>query len=160
MFWEKKLENWANGIRERLALPMRVDLWNGQQLSLSHEQPEVIIRVPHASALACLFTPSLSNLGAAYVDGRIDVDGKPGAIISISNALASGTLRMEGKLSRMVRKVQHSKKRDREAIKYHYDVSNEFYMLWLDKNLVYSCAYFENGDEDLATAQTKKLTTY
>ncbi|MHB8623643.1 MAG: class I SAM-dependent methyltransferase [Sulfuricaulis sp.] len=157
MFWEKRLENWANGIRERLALPMRVDLWNGQQLSLSHEQPEVIIHVPHASALACLFTPSLSNLGAAYVDGRIDVDGKPGAIISISNALAAGTLKMEGKFSRMVRKVQHSKKKDREAIKYHYDVSNEFYMLWLDKNLVYSCAYFENGDEDLATAQTKKI---
>ncbi|MHB8743829.1 MAG: class I SAM-dependent methyltransferase [Sulfuricaulis sp.] len=157
MFWEKKLEKWANGIRERLALPMRVDLWNGQQLSLSHGQPEVIVHVPHASALACLFTPSLANLGAAYVDGRIDVDGKPGAIISISNALASGTLRMEGKFSRIVRKVQHSKKKDWEAIKYHYDVSNEFYMLWLDKNLVYSCAYFENGNEDLATAQTKKI---
>lgn len=157
VFWEKKLELWANGIRNRSALPLRVDLWNGQQLSLSHERPQVIVRVPHASALACLFTPSLSNLGAAYVDGKIDVEGKPSAIISIGNALASGTLKLEGKFSRIVRKFRHSKEKDREAVRFHYDVSNDFYRLWLDKNLVYSCAYFENGDEDLATAQEKKI---
>jgi len=157
MFWEKKLDNWADGVRTRLALPLRVDLWNGQQLSLSHGQPQVIIRVPHVSALACLFTPSLSNLGAAYVDGKIDIEGQPSAIISIGNALASGTLKMEGKFSRIVRKIRRSKEKDREAIQYHYDVSNEFYKLWLDENLVYSCAYFENGDEDLATAQVKKM---
>lgn len=37
------------------------------------------------------------------------------------------------------------------------DVSNEFHRLWLYENMVYSCAYFENGDEDLATAQLKKI---
>src|SRR6185437_8297422 len=42
-------------------------------------------------------------------------------------------------------------------IHYHYDVSNEFYGLWLDKNMVYSCAYFENGDESLDDAQLKKI---
>jgi len=157
MFWEKKLEQWAKGVRDRLSLPLRVDLWNGQQLSLGHVQPQVIIRVPHASALSYLFTPSLSNLGAAYVNGEIDVEGKPSAIISIGNALASGTLKLEGKFSRIVRKMRRSKEKDREAIQYHYDVSNDFYKLWLDENMVYSCAYFENGDEDLATAQVKKM---
>ena len=126
MFWEKKLDDWANRIRSQSALPLRVDLWNGQQLSLSHELPQVIIRVPHVSALSCLFTPSLSNLGAAYVDGKIDVEGKPGAIISVGNALASSTLKLEGKFSRIVRKIRHSKAKDREAVKYHYDVSNDF----------------------------------
>jgi cyclopropane-fatty-acyl-phospholipid synthase len=157
VYWERKLDDWANGIRNRAALPLRVDLWNGQQLNLSHELPEVIIRVPHASALSCLFTPSLSNLGAAYVDGKIDVEGKPSAIIAIGNALAVGTLKLEGKLSRIVRTIRHSKEKDRQAIGYHYDVSNDFYKLWLDENLVYSCAYFENGDEDLVTAQEKKI---
>jgi cyclopropane-fatty-acyl-phospholipid synthase len=157
MFWEKKLEQWADDIRNRTALPLRVDLWNGQQLNFGPEAPQVIIRVPRVSALACLFTPSLSNLGTAYVDGKIDVQGKPSAIISIANALASGTLKLEGKFSRIVRKFHHSKERDREAIRYHYDVSNDFYRLWLDENMVYSCAYFENGDEDLAIAQEKKI---
>src|SRR5450830_1110927 len=156
MFWEKKLEYWAAGVRDKLSLPLRVELWNGQHLNLSHLHPEVIIRVPHVSALSCLFTPSLSNLGAAYVDGKIDVEGKPSAIISIGNALASGTLKLEGKFARIIRKIQHSKEKDKAAIQYHYDVSDAFYQLWLDDKMVYSCAYFEHGDEDLSTAQTKK----
>ena len=157
MFWEKRLEKWVSSVRDRLALPLRIDLWNGQQLALSNEQPQVIIRVPHVSALACLFTPSLSNLGSAYVDGKIEIDGKPSAIIAIGNSLASGTLKLEGKFSRIVRNIQRSKEQDRKAVQYHYDVSNDFYQLWLDENLVYSCAYFENGNEDLGSAQIKKM---
>ncbi len=127
MFWERKLEQWAVKVRSRMSVPLRVDLWNGQQLSLSHEQPQVIVRVPHVSGLACLFTPSLSNLGSAYVDGKIEVEGKPGAIIDIGNALASGTLKLEGKFSRMARKFRHNRAKDKAAIEYHYNVSNEFY---------------------------------
>jgi cyclopropane-fatty-acyl-phospholipid synthase len=51
----------------------------------------------------------------------------------------------------------HSKRLDAEAIAYHYDVSNEFYGLWLDQQMVYSCAYFRTGDEDIHTAQSQKL---
>jgi cyclopropane-fatty-acyl-phospholipid synthase len=54
-------------------------------------------------------------------------------------------------------RLRHSKARDAAAIRYHYDVSNAFYRLWLDRNMVYSCAYFETGDEDLDTAQEQKL---
>ncbi|HJW55375.1 MAG TPA: cyclopropane-fatty-acyl-phospholipid synthase family protein, partial [Burkholderiaceae bacterium] len=67
------------------------------------------------------------------------------------------TLKQEGKFARITRSFHHSKKVDEEAIRYHYDVSNEFYSMWLDKNMVYSCAYFEHGDEDLDTAQLKKI---
>jgi cyclopropane-fatty-acyl-phospholipid synthase len=51
----------------------------------------------------------------------------------------------------------HSIDRDRQAIAYHYDVSNDFYALWLDRNLVYSCAYFDDPKEDLDSAQLRKL---
>jgi cyclopropane-fatty-acyl-phospholipid synthase len=157
MLWEKKLNEWVDKTRSKITLPLRVDLWNGQRLSFGHEMPQVIIRVPNASALSCLFVPSLANLGSAYVDGKIEVEGKAKAIISIGNALADGTLKLEGKFSRIVRSFQHSKENDKQAVQYHYDVSNDFYQLWLDPNLVYSCAYFENGDEDLASAQIKKI---
>jgi cyclopropane-fatty-acyl-phospholipid synthase len=46
---------------------------------------------------------------------------------------------------------------NREAVKFHYDVSNEFYALWLDRAMVYSCAYFETPDMDLDSAQEAKL---
>ncbi len=52
---------------------------------------------------------------------------------------------------------KHSKERDREAISYHYDVSNDFYKLFLDKNLQYSCAYFESPHEHIDVAQERKM---
>jgi cyclopropane-fatty-acyl-phospholipid synthase len=56
-----------------------------------------------------------------------------------------------------VRSIKHNKKSDSQAIQYHYDVSNEFYQAWLGPAMVYSCAYFENGDETLDQAQEKKI---
>lgn len=158
MFWEKKLGSWANSIRDRSALPLRLELWNGQYLDFGKQAPpQVTIRVPNAAALAYLFTPSLFNLGKAYVEGKIEVEGRAKEIISVGSALARHMLKPEGKFSRVVRTFHHTKKIDEEAIRYHYDVSNDFYRLWLDENMVYSCAYFENGDEDLSTAQLKKI---
>ncbi|MDB5765176.1 MAG: cfa2 [Herminiimonas sp.] len=157
MFWEKKLENWIDSIRRQSALPLRLQLWNGQQFDFGQRAPEVTVRVPHAAALSYLLTPSLANLGKAYVEGKLEVEGRVNEIIQIANALASHTLKPEGKFARLARPFIHTRKKDAEAIQYHYDVSNDFYKVWLDDNMVYSCAYFENGDEDLATAQLKKI---
>jgi len=52
---------------------------------------------------------------------------------------------------------RHTPADDRSAIAYHYDVSNAFYQLWLDRRMVYSCAYFTAPDEPLETAQERKL---
>lgn len=157
MFWEKKLATWVEEIRRASALPLRLELWNGRQFDFSDNVPQVTLRIPHVSALTYLFQPSLSNLGEAYVEGKIDVDGPVASIISVANSLAAKTLKAEGKLARIARTIRHSKEKDAEAIRYHYDVSNDFYKLFLDENMVYSCAYFETGDEDLATAQIKKI---
>jgi len=158
VFWEKKLENWVNEVRHRTALPLRLELWNGQKFDFgSYAAPDVTVRVPHVSALTYLLTPSLANLGEAYVEGKIEVEGKIREIIAVGNALAANTLKADGKFSRITRTFRHNKEKDAEAIRYHYDVSNDFYKLWLDQNMVYSCAYFENGDEDLDTAQLKKI---
>ncbi|WP_322030721.1 cyclopropane-fatty-acyl-phospholipid synthase family protein [Paraburkholderia sp. J76] len=158
MFWEKKLAQWADEVRSKANLPARLVLWSGQQYDFGHfAAPAVTLKVNSASALPLLLTPSLDNLGEAYVKGKIDIEGKLADIINISYSLARNTVTSAGKLARVRRYFTHSKSTDKQAIQYHYDVSNEFYQLWLDENMVYSCAYFENGDEDLATAQLKKI---
>lgn len=53
--------------------------------------------------------------------------------------------------------MKHTRKRDKDSISYHYNVSNDFYKLFLDKEMIYSCAYFRNGDEDIDKAQQDKL---
>ncbi len=157
MFVQNRLSAWISGIRQQIALPLRIELWNGQQVDFSQEAPRVTIRLPNVSAARYLLTPSLSNLGGAYVEGAIEVKGKARDMINVVNALARTTLKAEGKFARIVRNIGHSRQKDAQAIRYHYDVSNEFYEQFLDPNMVYSCAYFENGDEDLATAQVKKI---
>jgi cyclopropane-fatty-acyl-phospholipid synthase len=155
VFWEKRLEQWVDGVRHQSALPLRLQLWNGRQFDFG--PPQVTIHVPHVSSLSYLLTPSLANLGKAYVEGKLEVEGRVAEIIQVANGLASSTLKPKGKFGRIGRAFRHTRAKDAEAIQYHYDVSNDFYKVWLDENMVYSCAYFENGDEDLATAQQKKI---
>ena len=158
MFWEKKVAQWVDEVRSQANLPARLILWSGQQFDFGHfSAPQVTLKVNTAAALPLLLEPSLDNLGEAYVKGKIDIEGKLADIIDIGYSLARSTVTSAGKLSRVRRYFTHSKASDKKAIQYHYDVSNAFYQLWLDENMVYSCAYFENGDEDLATAQLKKI---
>ncbi len=162
MFDQNRLSAWVRGVSGQIKLPLRLELWNGQAIDFSTEAPRVTIRLPQASSARYLLTPSLASLGTAYVEGDIEVRGHARDMIGVVNALArsslKGTMRPDGRLARVVRSLTvHDRKKDAEAIRYHYDVSNEFYQQFLDPNLVYSCAYFEHGDEDLGAAQLKKI---
>nr|WP_307731338.1 class I SAM-dependent methyltransferase [Massilia agilis] len=153
-----KLSAWSTGVRSKANLPLRIELWNGQTFDLSSDPPRVTLKVSGPSALRYLMVPSLYNLGRAYVEGAIDVVGRVMDIINIGNELAASSAKVPGRLARAMHLVSnHTKEKDAEAIRYHYDVSNEFYQAFLDPNMVYSCAYFETGEEDLATAQVRKI---
>ncbi|RYF05309.1 MAG: class I SAM-dependent methyltransferase [Oxalobacteraceae bacterium] len=157
MFWERKLEHWVDHIRENAALPLRLQLWNGQRFDFGKQAPEVTVTVPHVSSLPFLLKPTLANLGRAYVEGKLLVEGRAKAVISVANALAAHTLKAKTRPGFVGNLFDHTRRKDAEAIQYHYDVSNAFYQLWLDPDMVYSCAYFETGEEDLATAQRAKI---
>ncbi|MEM5386719.1 cyclopropane-fatty-acyl-phospholipid synthase family protein [Paraburkholderia phymatum] len=158
MFWERKLASWAADVRERTNLPARVSLWNGQSHDLgTFRQPAVTLHAKSAAAMPLLLSHRLDSLGEAYVQGKIDIEGNLNDIVNFGYALAMTSPDVHGKLHRAARYFSHSKASDERAIQYHYDVSNDFYRLWLDRRMVYSCAYFENGNEDLATAQQKKI---
>jgi len=160
------LTPWAERLRQRLDLPLLVR-WKGSaglRLSQSDTEPRVIIDVSDASGAAALLAPSLDNLGRAYVEGHLDVTGTVHDIMDLAHRLADIGDTDDGQpglMQRLAHKVadavSHSRAADRKAIQYHYDVSNDFYAEWLDPAMVYSCAYFEQGDESLAEAQMKKI---
>lgn len=159
---EAVLSPWVTQLKAKTNLPVLIQ-WGdnpapGSGLRLGDfSHPKVVIQVRKASAIPLLLSPSLDSLGEAYVEGQIDVTGSVDDILDIAHRLAEAGSKTEGRLSRMVRHFTHTKNTDREDIQYHYDVSNEFYQVWLDPAMVYSCAYFENGDETLSEAQTKKI---
>jgi cyclopropane-fatty-acyl-phospholipid synthase len=99
--------------------------------------------------------PDLMTLGQAYVEGHIDFDGSLHEAFKVGERFA----RVAGgsKLAPLKKAMRHTKARDLKSVQYHYDVSNEFYALFLDPDMVYSCAYFKREDDTLETAQLQKL---
>jgi len=155
MLFDKKLASFAAGLRTEYNIPMEVRLWNGQTYRLG-EEPRVTLHVPKAAALGYLVNPDLLKLGEAYVEGHIHVDGRLQDAFEAGTRLARGTATTR-RFFDIKRIAGHSKVRDKKAIEYHYDVSNEFYQLFLDSNMVYSCAYFRDAGDSLDTAQEQKL---
>ena len=153
---DRQLVKHLEALRGRLNLPLRVQLWNGHDVDLG-PTPEVRLKLKEPAAARHFLKPSMAALGAGYVEGHFDVDGPIRRVIGIAEALARDQDRRGGLGALPNWFTRHTRGSDRKAIEYHYDVSNAFYAVWLDPNMVYSCAYFENGDEDLATAQVAKL---
>lgn len=154
MFFEKRFFKTMNQIRTQVAVPLRIELWNGQQFDFCSE-PSVTVTIPSSSALRYFISPNLNKLGEAFVEGHIQVEGSPKNVFVVAEGLArSMAVRMPSSFQWM---THHSRDRDRAAIQYHYDVSNDFYSLFLDPHMVYSCAYYRHESDTLDTAQSQKL---
>lgn len=155
MFWQLRLEKLAAHLRA-YDIPVRIALWNGQHFDLG-EPVKVVIRVTSPTGLRHMIRPSLDSLGSGYVEGILDVEGELEDVFDVAARLARHAVKPTGRFGRVVRSVHHTKQIDSDAIAYHYDVSNDFYRLWLDENMVYSCAYFKKQEDSLEQAQVQKL---
>lgn len=136
--------------------PLRVELWNGLALDLG--QPanvKVIFRTP--AALSQLVKPTLGKLAQSYVEQQIDLVGDARDILVLGEDFCNAQAQVLSKRFNLFKRLRHSKFFDKKSISYHYDVSNDFYALWLDQNRVYSCAYFKEDDDTLDVAQHQKL---
>ncbi|MDO9147984.1 MAG: cyclopropane-fatty-acyl-phospholipid synthase family protein [Hydrogenophaga sp.] len=157
---EHALLPWAKRVKTRVNLPVRLSWGEHGASSLvlgEFERPQVEIRVRDPAALPLLIEPGLDTLGQAYVEGLIDVDGPLSDMLAVAHRLAETAEPARGLMGRIRRRFGHTRESDSEAIQYHYDVSNDFYAQWLGEGMVYSCGYFEQGDETLDAAQAKKI---
>jgi cyclopropane-fatty-acyl-phospholipid synthase len=155
---ESQLEKWILS-HAASKMPLAVVLPSGQRIELG-SPARVVIHVKDLTGARLLFTPTLANLGTGYVEGHLDIDGEIDDLIDVAVTLARSTGGddfTEPGLGLMSRLLSHSKKRDRESIEYHYDVSNDFYRLFLDQAMVYSCGYFKEPSDSLDLAQQQKL---
>lgn len=154
MFAEHRIERLVETLRAQSTIPLRFELWNGKRLDLSAE-PRVTVRVPSAGALRYFLHPDLNRLGEAYVEGHINVDGSAHEVFRVAESFARHGA--QGNSRGLRRWISHSRALDRKAIEHHYDVSNDFYRLFLDSRMVYSCAYFRSATDTLDVAQANKL---
>jgi cyclopropane-fatty-acyl-phospholipid synthase len=159
--------------------PFTIEFWDGTKVpSTEGAGPTFSVRSPRAIAHV-LRAPGQLGLGRAYVSGEIEVDDID-AVIELLDSWKPPTLEGADKRALMVGAVRaaglvkppprptselrpsgrrHSKERDARAVRHHYDVSNEFFELFLGPTMVYSCAIFSRGAKTLEEAQEEKLET-
>lgn len=150
---ERKLSN--------LAVPLQLVLLGGKQIGPSNYAVRFIVH--DASALAHVASGQVGLLGQDYVEGKVAFEGDMRDVMKAAAAILPGSpveAARGGWLTELVRRMlstwQHSEERDARHIEFHYDLSDDFYALWLDPRRIYSCAYYRTPDLDLAQAQEAK----
>lgn len=156
-----------------------VRAWDGTFWEPDAGQPaRFTLVLQHPGAVRKMFwRASPLNMGESYIYDDYDIEGDMPAFIALLRrlttckrslgkklCLAASLLRLpstertrpESRAARLSG-GKHSRERDRQAISYHYDLSNEFFALWLDSRMLYTCAYFNTPQDDLDIAQERKL---
>jgi cyclopropane-fatty-acyl-phospholipid synthase len=162
--------------------PFDVRFWDGAVDRGQNARPPFTLVLNRPAALRrMLLPPNELSITEAYIGGDVDIEGSMEAASMLSWAIGD-RLRSPLAMARLVRLVlrlpgqvdddlatirfpeqarklgpRHTPVRDAAAIHYHYDVGNSFYQLWLDRRMVYSCAYFRSAEDSLDTAQEAKL---
>src|SRR6266511_3292792 len=157
--------------------PFAIEFWDGSKLPSSNANgPTLSVRSPRAIAHA-LRAPGQLGLGRAYVSGALTVDDLDSALTLLDGweappldraaraRLALAALRACGltrpppppQMELRPRGKRHSRVRDARAVRHHYDVGNDFFALFLDSSMTYSCALFSRGAKTLEQAQEEKL---
>ena len=145
-----------------LPVSLAVELPAGQQLGAAH--PAVTLRFRDRMALVALATGEIGNVGAAIVEGRVALEGGMRDLMAAAAGLLTHDPARDQPhawwqrvLARVRSKAAHTVGHDARHIQFHYDLSDDFYALWLDPRRVYSCAYFRAPGLTLAQAQEAKL---
>ncbi|HEY7453395.1 MAG TPA: cyclopropane-fatty-acyl-phospholipid synthase family protein [Thermoleophilaceae bacterium] len=157
--------------------PFSLELWDGSTVPATNGGgPTFHVRSPEAFAHA-LRAPGQLGLGRAYVSGTLDVDDldqvlelldswqpppldrRAQAKLALAAARATGIRRPPPVPAAELRPRgrRHTKERDARSVRHHYDVSNDFFKLFLGESLTYSCALFSRGAKTLEEAQEAKL---
>ena len=144
-----------------LPVPIALELPDGRRVAKPGSR--VTLAFSEWSALAKLAAHQVGAIGEAYVEGKVQIEGAMRDLIDATVGMLPGNPAETDtawwtRLLRMAKsRGSHSLNKDAEQIQFHYDVSDDFYALWLDPRRVYSCAYFRTPDLSLAEAQEAKL---
>lgn len=151
--------------------------WDGSLWPPDRSTQSAVVVFPSLEGFCRIFqAPGELNVAEAFIRGDYDIEGDLESVVAMAANVArdSRNLSRVAALARRLFRIRrlklaggnraaslagrtHSPSRDRQAVQFHYDVSNAFYRLWLDRRMVYSCAYFQNASDSLDQAQEAKL---
>ena len=133
-----------------------VKFWDGDEVKVGENEPlfKIILKKPIPKK--DILTSTTLAFGEAYMNGDLEVEGDfllmLNTVLKYKEKFTTDFRGLPKIFSNLV-----STKKQKEEVTYHYDIGNDFYKLWLDDTLSYSCAYFKNENESLGEAQLNKI---
>jgi len=138
-----------------------VRFWDGASVRYGEGPEEFVLHFKDEAVARSLFGNLDVRFGEAYMSGAIDVEGDLQRLLRLMFLCGPETfaLSLREKLRLAWLRWRHANDRTvtRQNVAGHYDLGNEFFKLWLGKEMAYSCAYFRRQDEDIDTAQERKF---
>lgn len=143
-------------IKSTFDIPLQVTYPNGNIETYNGSNPHVKLKLNKNFSVSELSKDPSIVLGEAVMDGDIEIYGSIQELILSAYRCGDSFLR-NSKFSKLIPKQFHDKKHSKSDIQKHYDIGNDFYKLWLDDTMTYSCAYFKHENDSLEQAQLNKV---
>ncbi|MBH9991029.1 class I SAM-dependent methyltransferase [Lactobacillus sp. W8092] len=148
-FYKELLKNSFN-------IPLKVTYWDQKTEQYGTVDPDIHITIHKPIPIKSIMNNASLALGEAYMNKTIEIDGSIEKLILAAYQSRNSFL-YNKKFKQFMPTHTHSKNDEEEFVQDHYDIGNDFYKLWLDDTMTYSCAYFEKPDDTLKQAQLNKV---
>lgn len=129
---------------------------NDKQYEIGGEEPEFTVKFHKVPKVSDLLTSTSVTLGEAYMDGELEIEGDLYQTLNLFMG-QMGKFSTDKKKLKNIIFTSHTKQNQKKEVSSHYDIGNDFYRLWLDESLSYSCGYFKTEQDSLYEAQCNKV---
>ncbi|MBU3202351.1 cyclopropane-fatty-acyl-phospholipid synthase family protein [Clostridium estertheticum] len=131
--------------------------WDGDVKKYGEGESKFKMILNEPIAKADLINDPSMAFGEAYMSKKLEIQGNIQEVIESLYNNKESFLSNSSRYENLVKKLIHSVKNNKDNIQHHYDIGNEFYKLWLDNSMTYSCGYFKSPEDSLSTAQENKV---
>jgi cyclopropane-fatty-acyl-phospholipid synthase len=147
-----------NMLKHSFNIPVKVTFWDGKSKLYGEGEPQVAVVFNKKIPLRDISNNASLAFGEAYMRGALEIHGSIQKLIKAAYDSADSFMK-SSKFRRLMPHQKHTEAQSTADVQSHYDIGNDFYRLWLDPSMTYSCAYFtpENKNNDLEAAQLAKV---
>lgn len=148
---------YQNLMKNLFADPCEVKFWDGEVVNYGGGESQFRIGFNERISKSELISDPSLAFGEGYMLKKIDIEGNVQKVIESLFNKQDSFLNQKNTSGKFLKILSNNVRKSKENIQYHYDIGNDFYRLWLDETMTYSCAYFKSPEDSLSQAQNNKV---
>lgn len=152
-----QIKFYKNFIGNLFSDPCEVKYWDGSEEHYGEGPAKFRIIIKEPIPNSVILEDASLAFGESYMQGKIEIEGSVEKVIESLYKNKESFIHQESASRKFLHFISNGIKKSKENVCHHYDIGNDFYSLWLDETMSYSCAYFEAPEDSLVQAQKNKV---